>query len=78
MISLSGSEIILGVVAGPSVGRMRFEFILNPPADAGEAVLGAVVSVSTWAAGAAPEMTGRVVHLEPPFGTGGDNNGLSG
>ena len=54
MKSLSGSEFILGVAAGPSVGNARFKLVLPLPIAAGVVVSGGVALVRAWTARAVP------------------------
>ena len=70
VISQSGLTGILGVAAGPSVGRAQFEFLLLIPIAASVAVSEAVVLVSAWAA---PEIAGKAGHPVPSVMTVGEN-----
>ena len=76
--SLSGSEGDLGIVARPSVGRARFEFILPLLKGAGVALSGLEVSVIYWAAWAALALACK--SSQPPTSVRvlGENSGTSG
>ena len=78
MISLLGSAGFLGVAAGPSVGRARFEFILPLPMDAGVELLGEVVLLIAWAVWVTPVLAGKGGHHTLLMITGCVNDGTSG
>ena len=78
MKSISGSEVSMGVKVGPSFGRVKFELFLLLLKAVGVALLGLAVSVSAWAAWAAPDPVGGAVHPAPSVGMGDNNYGSSG
>ena len=73
-MSLSRLAVCLGVAAGSSVGRARFELFLPPLMAIFGVVSGAEVLVSAWATRAALELAGRAGQLAPLVVTGVKNS----
>ena len=78
MTSLSGLTGDMGVAAGPSFGRVRFEFIFPLPMAQSVAVSKGAVLVGAWTTCTALGLSVKAVQPTPSVRMVGDNVGVSG